>query len=57
MNLRSSMKDFLSVPPTKLINYGQRSFSNAVPKLWNKLPDKVRYSEFLSVLKTKVKTY
>ena len=39
MNLRSSMKGLLSVPPIKLVNYGQRSFSYAAPKLWNELPD------------------
>jgi hypothetical protein len=41
MNLRSSMKGLLSVPPPppiKLVNYGQRSFSYAAPKLWNELP-------------------
>ena len=33
MNLRSSKKGFLSEPPVKLVNYGQRSFSYAAPKL------------------------
>jgi hypothetical protein len=53
MNLRSSMKGLLSVPPIKLVNYGQRSFSYA----WNELPDSVRHSESISIFKTKVKTY
>ena len=57
MNLRSSMKGFLSVPPIRLVNYGQRSFSHAAPKLWNELPDTVRYSESLPVFKTRLKTY
>ena len=57
MNLRSSMKGFLAVPPIRLVNYGQRSFSYAAPKLWNELPDKVRHSESLSAFKTKLKTY
>ncbi len=57
MNLRSSKKGFLSEPPVKLVNYGQRSFSYAASKLWNELPDTVRYSESLSVFKTRLKTY
>ena len=57
MNLRSSMKGFLAVPPIRLVNYGQRSFSYAAPKLWNELPDTVRHSESLLVFKTKLKTY
>ena len=57
MNLRSSMKGYLSVPPVRLVNYGQRSFSHAAPKLWNELPDTVRYSESLPVFKTRLKTY
>ena len=52
------MKGLLSVPPiTKLVNYGQRSFSYAAPKLWNELPDSVRHSESISIFKTKLKTY
>ena len=49
MNLRSSMKGLLSVPPIKLVNYGQRSFSYAAPKLWNELPDSVRHSESIYI--------
>ena len=43
MNLRSSTKRFLSVPPVKLVNNGQRSFSYDAPKFWNELNS--RYSE------------
>ena len=57
MNLRSSMKGLLSVPPIKLVNYGQILFSYAAPKLWNELPDSVRHSESISIFKTKLKTY
>jgi hypothetical protein len=39
------------VPPIKLVNYGQRSFSYAAPKLWNELPDSVRHSESISTFK------
>ena len=54
MNLRSSMKGLLAVPPIRLVTYGQRSFSYAAPKLWNELPDTVRHSESLSVFETKL---
>ena len=48
INLPSTMKGFLLVPPIKLVNYGQRSFAYAAPKLWNELPYTVRYSESIS---------
>ena len=50
------MKAFLLVPTIKWDNYGQRSFAYAAPKLWNELPYTVRYSEFISAFKTKLKT-
>ena len=34
-NLRSSFKGLLAVSSVKLVNYGERSFSYAAPKLWN----------------------
>jgi hypothetical protein len=48
MNLRLSMKGLLSVPPIKLVNYGQRSFSYAAPKLWNELPGHIYLKIFIS---------
>ena len=57
MNLRSSIKGFLAVPPIKVVNYGQRSFSYAAPKLWNELPNTIRHGDSLWVFITKVKTY
>lgn len=57
INQRSSTKGLLSTPPVKLVNYGQRSFTYAAPKLWNELSDSVRKSESISVFKIKLKTY
>ncbi len=56
-NLRSSSKGLLTIPSVKLVNYGERSFSYAAPKLWNELPEYIRKSEDLSILKTRLKTY
>ena len=53
-NLRSSSKGLLTIPSVKLVNYGERSFSYAAPKLWNELPEYIRKSENLSILKTRV---
>ena len=36
--LRSSSRNFLAQPRTKLKTYGDRAFSAATPKLWNQLP-------------------
>jgi hypothetical protein len=59
-NLRSSSKGLLTIPSVKLVNYGERSFSYAAPKLWNrkpKLPEYIKKSETLPIFKTRLKTY
>ena len=57
VNLRSSSKGLLIVPRVRLVNYGERSFSYAAPKLWNEIPEYIRKSETLSIFKTRLKTY
>ena len=57
VNLRSSSKGLLSVPRVRLVNYGERSFSYAAPKLWNEIPEYIRNSETLPIFKTRLKTY
>ena len=47
----------LIVPRVRLVNYGERSFSYAAPKLWNEIQEYIRKSETLSIFKTKLKTY
>ena len=56
-NLRSSSKGLLTIPSVKLVNYGERSFSYAAPKLWNELPEYIRKSETLPIFKTRLKTH
>jgi hypothetical protein len=56
-NLRSLSKGLLIIPSVKLVNYGERSFSYAAPKLWNELPEYIRKSETLPIFKTRLKTH
>ena len=56
-NLRSSSKGSLTVPRVRLVNYGERSFSYAAPKLWNELREYIRNSESLPIFKTRLKIY
>jgi hypothetical protein len=46
-----------TIPSVKLVNYGERSFSYAAPKLWNALPEYIRKSETLPIFKTRLKTH
>jgi hypothetical protein len=41
--LRSSARDDLVVPRTRLKRYGDRAFSVAAPRLWNALPHELRH--------------
>ena len=55
--LRSSSKIMLRNPPISKSCYGQRSFSSAAPKIWNKLPTHVRSATSLSQFKSGLKTH
>ena len=55
--LRSSNEHLLDEPVAKLKTYGDRAYSVAAPKLWNKLPLDIRLSSSVTVFKTKLKTY
>ena len=59
-NLRSTAKGPLLKPPSlkaiKTATYGDRSFSAAAPKLWNKLPS-IRAIKSLECFKSLLKTY
>ena len=54
--LRSSRSINLSVPRSRTSTYGDRSFVCSSPRLWNKLPGFIRYSETLDSFKTRLKT-
>ena len=47
----------LEQPSTRLVTYGDRSFSAAAPRLWNKLPLNIRESATVSTFITSLKTH
>ena len=55
--LRSSARDDLHVPRTKLRTYGDRPFSVAAPNLWNSLPLGLRLSPSTALFKKQLKTH
>ena len=54
---RSSTKQLLSVPRTRLKTKGDRAFSVAGPNLWNPLPPHIKSSTTLASFKSNLKTY
>ena len=40
--LRSSSRNLLVIPRSKLKSYGNRAFSASAPKLWNDIPDTIK---------------
>ena len=57
VNLRSSTDQLLCVPKSKLVTYGDRSFSVIAPTLWNDLPIDVKDCDTVPIFKRKLKTY
>ena len=55
-NLRSRNQCLLAVPRTNLVSAGDRAFSVAGPKLWNKFPMHIKESSNVCVFKRKLKT-
>ena len=55
--LRSQGKKLLRIPRTNLKKYGDRTFTVAGPKLWNKLPEEVKEAETVSAFKRLLKTH
>ncbi|KAK6167714.1 hypothetical protein SNE40_021678 [Patella caerulea] len=56
--LRSSEDRYLLVEKkANLVSFGDKAFSVASPKLWNKLPYIIRSSESLPVFKSQLKTF
>ena len=56
-NLRSAGKHLLEVPSVRLKSYGNRAFSVAAPKQWNKIPLDIKLSRSVDVFKSRLKTY
>lgn len=55
--LRSSNQLLLEVPRSKYKHWGDRAFSVAAPRLWNKLPCDMRAISDLGLFKSRLKTY
>ena len=55
--LRSATKELLAIPKTKTATYGDRAFSVAGPKNWNRLPDIFRETQNLNSFKNGLKTF
>jgi hypothetical protein len=56
-NTRHGRSIGLHVPRSRLVTYGDRSFSHAAPKLWNKLPRDIRLCDNITRFKSKLKTF
>ena len=54
---RLDKDSLLLIPKTKMVNYGDRSFSKAAPQLWNNLPSYIRNSPSVESFKKKLKTF
>jgi len=53
--LRSSNNHFLDEHVANLKSFGDRAYSVAAPKLWNKLPLDIRLSSSVTVFKTRLR--
>ena len=54
---RSTNGILLLIPKTKLVHYGDRSFSKAAPLLWNQLPRHIQESPSVETFKSRLKTH
>ncbi len=54
---RSNKSIVLFEPKTNLATGGDRAFRKVAPKLWNKLPEKIRVSETYETFKKHLKTH
>ena len=56
-SLRSSSRNLLVIPRSKLKSYGDHAFSVSAPKLWNDIPETIKCSVDLNASKRNLKTY
>ena len=56
-SLRSSSRNLLVIPRSKLKSYGDRAFSVSAPQLWNDIPEIIKCSVDLNAFKCNLKTY
>ena len=50
-------KSLLEVPRKNFKTFGERSFSNAAPEVWTKLPEYIKSSQSTAIFKKNLKTY
>ena len=55
--LRSSSQNLLCQPAAHMKTYGERSFTVAAPRLWNKLPEEIRICQNYVTFKRNIKTH
>ena len=55
--LRSSEENLLAIPQSRTKTYGDRAYSVAAPKLWNVLPEELRFINELGHFKRQLKTH
>ena len=56
-SLRSTTMEYLEEQRSRLVTYGDRSFSVAGPKLWNNLPLQIRKSSSIQSFKKELKNH
>ena len=56
-SLRSSSRNLLVIPRSRLKSYGDRGSSVSAPKLWNDIPETIKCSVDLNAFKRNLKTY
>ena len=54
---RSTSQNYLIVPKTRCVTFGDRAFSVYAPREWNKLPLSIRNATSVEAFKTQVKTH
>ena len=54
---RSTGQNWLLVPRTKRVTFGDRAFSVYAPKLWNTLPLSIRSVDNIDTFKSQIKTH
>ncbi|KAF7661202.1 hypothetical protein LDENG_00266910 [Lucifuga dentata] len=56
-SLRSSGSDLLTIPKSNLKTKGDRTFAVSIPKLWNDLPEDLRFAKSVSAFKSQLKSH
>ena len=56
-SIRSSSRNLVVIPRSKLKSYGDRAFSVSAPKLWHGIPETIKCSVDLNAFKRNLKTY